>query len=203
MTTTLRSIHWLLLPLGLVCSACDDDNGNDDTGGATTQNATTMAMSGSGSSDSTGPSDPDSSTGMSAGTMDTSADDPTGAATDGAGLEIAGEWFEALGSKDGVDHIIDDERWAQQGPFGNARYDIESYDNPGRWVVAQGDASNEFFPDLYSKFIWTWDGPDLYYCTAVFDAETAADAMAAPDPDVDDLEFGCAGFAWSRLMPAP
>lgn len=203
-----RSIHWLLFPLGL-CLACtngDDDDDGATTQMATTQPATTTAGSSSGPGDPTGPTDPtnpNGSTGTSAGSTGSSADGSTGASTGGAGLEIAGEWIEPLGSEDAIEHNIDEERWDQLGPFGNAIFHIDSYDNPGRWVVAQGDSRNEFFPDLYSKFNWTWDGADLYYCTAIFDAATPAEAMAAPDQDPDDLEFGCGGFAWSQLMPAP
>lgn len=200
----------ILLPL-LLITACDDDGSDDTAAGSgttmTTPDPTTgipSASTGPGSTDdgSTGtPTDPtgDRSTGATTGSTGMASGDSTGE----AGLEIAGEWIEMFAPGDAIMHIIDPHTWEQLAPFGDALFHIDSYDNAGRFVVAQGDAANDFFPELYSKFNWTWDGDDLYYCTVVFDAATAAEALAVPDADPGDLDAGCGGFGWSPLMPAP
>lgn len=209
-TTTL----WMLIPLWLI-TACDD--GTSDPGNTAADSGTTGATGGttgdtatdppgssstdSGSSGSSGPS-PASTGEDSTGPDPSSTGMATGTSTGEAGLEIAGEWLEEFAPGEAITHIIDEERWDQLASFGDAIFHVDTYDNPGRWVVAQGDASNDFFPDLYSKFNWAWDGDELFYCAVVFDAATAEDAQAAPDANPDDLDEGCAGFPWSPLVPA-
>ena len=95
-----------------------------------------------------------------------------------------------------------DSTTSTSSPFGDALYHIELYDDEARWVIALGDETNEFFPGLYNKFDWHWEGDALYYCTAVYDAASAEEAMAAPDADPGDLITGCGGFPWSALSPA-
>lgn len=194
----------------LLLTACGDDgpattatDGPDtttDQGSSTGPDATTT----------TGP-DATTTTASSTGVDDTTADattgstgdtdPPTGDSTGPAGLEIAGEWFEEFAPGDGITHVIDETTWQQLARFGDALFHVDSYDDEARWVVAQADAANEFFPELYSRFDWTWDGEDLYYCTAVYDAATPADALAGPASDPDDLAMGCGGFPWSPLQP--
>lgn len=212
---TLRSLPFittcaLLLPLG----ACADDDSSATTEGSSSTTAdpdpdpgSTTAMGSTTAGDTgtdatgTGP-DPDtgSDTGAtSTGTTDggTTSDTTTGA----AGLEIAGQWLEEFAPGMGITHVIDETRWDQLADFGDAVFHVDSYDNEARVVVAQGDAANEFYAGLYSRFDWTWDGDALYYCTAVYDAETAEDALAAPASEPTDLEMGCGGFPWSPLVP--
>jgi hypothetical protein len=210
---TLRPLPTLTTTLLLLLAACTDDDSS----------ATTNA-----SSTSTGPADPstdgstvadptaaDTSTGApatdgsgsstgstgaaSSGSGDTEA--TTGDSTGAAGLEIAGEWLEEFSPGEGITHSIDETTWAQVADFGTAVFHVDGYDNAARFVVAQGDAANEFYADLYSRFDWTWDGDALYYCTAVFDAATAQAALAAPPTDPSDLAMGCGGFPWSALVP--
>jgi hypothetical protein len=99
--------------------------------------------------------------------------------------------------------VIDETRWDQLADFGDALFHVGSFDNAARFVVAQADAANEFSPGLWSRFDWTWDAGELYYCTAAFDAASADDALAAPASDPGDLAVGCGGFPWSRLMLVP
>ena len=82
--------------------------------------------------------------------------------------------------------------------YGNA-FHISTFDNDGNWLVAQNDAANEYFPELWSLFDWTLDGEQLYYCQAVYDAATADDAQSAAHADSSDLESGCGGFGWTGL----
>jgi len=206
--TLLPSIAALAL---LGASACGDDASSDDaadsgsSGAASTRSTApgTTTTAGSSSGDIT---DPDSGSTAAASsseggsTDDTSADESS---TGVAGLEIEGSWFEDFGGGSGIDHEIDELSWMQSSRFGISLYHVESYDNEGRWLVAQGDIGNEFFPELYNKFNWFWDGDELYYCTAVFDAATAEDAEASPDADPGDLAAGCGGFSWSLLQPTP
>jgi hypothetical protein len=157
-----------------------------------------MADTGTGSTSTAG-----NDTGTSS--ADTGTGSSSGAATEGTtsavGLEIAGEWLEEFAPGMGMTHVIDETRWDQLSDFGDAVFHVDAYDNAARTVVAQGDAANEFNPELWSRFDWTWDGDALYYCTAVFDAPTAEDALAAPAPDSGDLAAGCGGFPWSPLVP--
>lgn len=213
---TLRSLPFittcaLLLPLG----ACADDDSStttegsssttidppDSDPGSTTAMGSTTAVDTGTDSTVTGP-DPD--TGSDTGATSTSGTDggtTSDTTTGAAGLEIAGAWLEEFSPGMGITHAIAETQWEQLAEFGDALFHVSEYDNAAGIVVAQGDAANEFFPGLYSRFDWTWDGADLHYCTAVYDAATAAAALAAPASDPDDLETGCGGFPWSRLVP--
>ncbi len=168
--------------------ACGDDGEPSNETGADT------------SADTSGDVGTTEQAGSTSPTPGTGATDSTGEAA----LEIAGSWFEDFGDGTGITHNIDEDSWDQLSDFGDSLFAIDSYDNPGRWVVALGDANNEFNPNLYSKFNWAWDDDSdvLYYCTAVFDAQTVEAAQAAPDADSADLMTGCGGFPWSRLSPA-
>lgn len=214
---SLRSLPLLpLITLALLAPipACSDDDSSASTDGSSSSSAgpdpltssstamgsTAVADSGTGSSTEAPATDTD--TGASTGPGGTTDDETTvGGTTDASGLEIAGQWLEEFSPGMGITHVIDEERWDQLSEFGDALFLIDSYDNAARNVVAQGDPANEFNPELWSRFDWTWDGDALYYCTAVFDAASAADALAAPASDAGDLAAGCSGFAWSLLQP--
>ncbi len=191
-----------LLPL----TACGDDTGTDLPGSTeastvdptTTGPGTTSSTTDPGDDSTTTSPATDDSTTTSADSGDSSDSGGPGSGdtTGTAGLEILGQWVEEFAPGMTVDHTIEPQTWTQMSDFGDALFHIESYDNAARWVVAQNDRTNTFDPTLYSKFNWTWDGADLYYCTAVFNAETAADATDAPDADASDLATGCGGFPW-------
>jgi hypothetical protein len=70
-----------------------------------------------------------------------------------------------------------------------------------QWLLAQNGPDNMYFPELWSRFDWTWDGDQLYYCQIVFDGATSDDAVAGSS-DANDLLMGCNGFAWTMLNPA-
>jgi hypothetical protein len=196
----------------LLLAACTDDDSSATTSASSTSTGT--ADLSSEASTAADPTAADTSTGAPAtdgsstgtGTVDTGTADTGTAATDDStgaeGLEIAGEWFEEFSPGEGITHSIDETRWEQVAAFGTAIFHVDGYDNEARVVVARADAANEFNPDLYSRFDWTWDGEDLYYCAAVFDAATPEDALMAPASDPGDLEMGCAGFPWSALVPS-
>ncbi|MEM7153236.1 MAG: hypothetical protein AAF799_10350 [Myxococcota bacterium] len=198
-------------------TACGDDSSttdgsNDDSTGAATSGSTGDATTGTpatttgeestSGNDTTAAATDDGATDETGADSSGGDDTTTGASTGQESLEIGGEWAEDLGKGVVIDHIIDDASWAQNAPWGDSLFHIEDYDNEARWVIAQGDADNESFPGLYNKFNWLWQDETLYYCTAIFDAETPEDAMAAENGDESELENGCFGFAWSVLTAA-
>lgn len=203
----------------LSSAACSDDDSSATTSGSSTStgpdspaSSTTIAATGADTSTGTETGTGATSTGTGTGTStDTGTDTGTTGTSDGSSdsstgagaLEIAGEWLEEFAPGMGVTHTIDEAQWDQTADFGSSVFHIDAYDNEARYVVAQGDEANEFFGGLWSRFDWTWDGEDLYYCTAVYDADTAEDALAAPASEPDDLEMGCGGFPWSLLTPLP
>ncbi len=206
---SLRSLSLsLTLTTALVLpSGCADDDSSATTDGSstgtvdpTTSAPTTVADTTAADTGTT--TTAASETSSSAETSSSSAADSSESGSSGAaGLEIAGTWFEEFAPGEGITHNIDETQWEQLASFGNATFHVDGYDNAERWLVAQGDASNEFYPELYSRFDWTWDGDALFYCTAVFDAATGEDAQSAPASDPDDLDMGCGGFPWSALLP--
>ena len=168
--------------LALTLPACPADDADDDpmeTGSSETEDGETGSESGGGSESSTG---------------------DAGAC---AGLEIAGSWNEMFPDGGMQTHTISDASWTQASEFGTSLYNIESCDNATGTIIAQGDSSNEFNPDLYSKFEWTaGDGDAVFYCQSVFDAATAQDAMnAAPADRGDPAAGGCGMFPWSSISP--
>lgn len=121
-------------------------------------------------------------------------------------LALAGTYTDAFGTT----HGIDDTTWADD--FGT--YHITRYSNARRFVVAQNDANNAFFPGLWSRFDWHEDGDDRWYCQSEYDelAETNAaydlgfePGTWLPDPSSPDV-CGCGapcpgGFPWTHLTP--
>ena len=67
------------------------------------------------------------------------------------------------------------------------------------YLIAENDAGNSYNPGLFSKFEWTMDNGDLYYCQSAYNAATAADAMNAA-ADATDIAAGCGGFGWTGLI---
>lgn len=203
-----RSAFGLTLSLGL--AACGDDSGTDDGNNGSSTGSAATDSTGSANEDTT--STPADSSGDDNGTTaaDTTAADTTAAdsgsgedsSSGGAGLEIdiAGVYEETIG-KDVTTHTITNESWEQDASFGMLLFHFEMVDNDAQWAVAQNDSNNGFDPDLYSKFNWLTQESDLYYCQAVFNAETAEDAANAADGDPGDLAEGCNGFPWSLLVP--
>ncbi|HEY6727338.1 MAG TPA: hypothetical protein VI197_25060 [Polyangiaceae bacterium] len=108
-------------------------------------------------------------------------------------IDIAGAFRDHY---DGA-HRIDDEVWQ----MGSSIFDLIEVSNEEGWAIAENSADNEFFPASFSRFEWTREGGQLYYCQSVFAASTAAEAGDPPRADADDLAEGCGGFAWSSLTP--
>ncbi len=81
----------------------------------------------------------------------------------------------------------------------SSSFHITQYSNTESYALAQNDALNEWNPELWSRFDWTWDTEGaLYYCQSAYAAETEEEAIAAA-ADNQDLVAGCSGFSWSKL----
>lgn len=131
------------------------------------------------------------------GETDTGAteDAETGTDTgDAMSLAIAGSYTDDFGDA----HTIGETSWDN----GAGSFAISEYDNEAMFLIAQNASTNEFSPDLWSRFDWLFDGEQLYYCQSVYDGATPEDAIAG-SADAGSLDMGCAGFAWSMLTPAP
>lgn len=110
-------------------------------------------------------------------------------------LEIIGTYTDQYDST----HTITAAEWND----GYSLFEILYYSNDNDWLIAQNDAGNDYYADLYSRFNWTTYLSDLYYCQATFAEASAADAQAAAAPDATDptaLE-SCGTFNWTRLDP--
>jgi hypothetical protein len=202
--------------LAAATAACADDDSSATTDGSSSSSGsdpipgTSASASTTAADTATGASTTAVDSGTTAASSDTAdgttadgtaSEDSSAGSTGAAALEITGEWLEEFAPGMGITHVIDETRWDQLSDFGDAIFHVASYDNEARVVVAQADGANEFDPGLWSRFDWAWDGDALYYCTAVYDARSAEDALAAPASEPGDLESGCGGFPWSMLTP--
>jgi hypothetical protein len=115
------------------------------------------------------------------------------AETGDEGLAIAGNYVDDFAT----DHSISEDEWST----GDFHFAIVEYDNDEMYVIAQNAETNMFNPGLWSRFDWTWDGDQLYYCQSVFDGAAIEDARA-DSGDASDLAMGCQGFPWSLLTPS-
>ena len=109
-----------------------------------------------------------------------------------APFPLTGGWDDSWGGT----HAIDAFTWAS----GDATFSIAEVDAAAGWAVAQNGADNGWNPELWSRFEWTQDGAGaVWYCQAVYDAATEAEARAAAPADAADLLSGCGGFSWTEL----
>ena len=135
---------------------------------------------------------------------DADSDADTDADTDAPPeLAIAGSYLDQWG----VAHEITTATWTMTYPApypGTDSFAIAQYDNDEAWLVAQNGAANAFNPNLWSRFDWTGNGGDLWYCQTAFASpdQTAAVEVPAADPS-DPAQGGCGayGFAWTHLTP--
>jgi hypothetical protein len=111
---------------------------------------------------------------------------------DDQSLAIVGDYVDDFMTE----HSITETAWS----FAGASFAIAEYDNDEMWMVAQNDEANMFNPGQWSRFDWTFDGDQLYYCQSVYDGMTIDDAKNG-GADSTDLAAGCGQFAWSMLNP--
>ena len=101
-------------------------------------------------------------------------------------ISIEGEWIDEWNSS----QVIDSDSWNSNT--------ITHYDNDEMWAVAENGADS-WNPGFWSKYDWTWNSEELYYCQSTFAAETEADALSADSANATDLDTGCGGFPWSQM----
>ena len=125
-------------------------------------------------------------------TGDTDTETGTDTDTGEEALAIIGDYTDEWGDN----HSITAETWTNSAGV----FHIEQWDNAATYLVAQNDAGNEFNPELWSRFDWTWDADEvLYYCQSVYDG-ASIDAALAGSADTADLAAGCGGFAWTKMQ---
>lgn len=135
--------------------------------------------------------DKDAST--DSGADDSATDDTSTDTNDPTGIEIAGAWSDSFGGT----HVINNLSWTS----GSSVFVFADYDNDADYAIAQNGADNEYNPELWSRFDWTSDGEDLYYCQFAYNAASQAEAEAATGANRSDINSGCNGFAWTGLIP--
>ncbi len=116
-----------------------------------------------------------------------------GGAGANAGLAITGSYEDTFGGT----HEITDDLWQS----GESSFEIASYSNSEQYLIAQNAPTNAYNPGLWSRFDWTTDAGDLYYCQTAYAAESEAAALATERADDASLSGGCGGFEWSLLAP--
>jgi hypothetical protein len=103
--------------------------------------------------------------------------------------------------RDGYDtsHRVDDEVWVQ----GESSYALLDFSNEERWIITQNDSDNVYFPGDFSRFDWTVEDGQVYFCQTEYDAASEDEARDAEPADATDLLSGCGatGFAWTLLTP--
>ena len=120
---------------------------------------------------------------------DPGTDDPV---VDPDPVDIVGAWVDGWDTQ----HSITEDRWTQ----GDYDFWLTEWSTDEGWAVAQNDASNEYNPELWSRFEWVTVDGDLWYCQSAFDAATEQDALAVAAADASDpATTGCGGFAWTRM----
>jgi hypothetical protein len=125
-----------------------------------------------------------------------STEDETGSETDSEtgdqmALAIVGTYSDDFGDT----HTISETEWTNAA----GSFAISQYSNDEMWLVAQNAETNMYNPSQWSRFDWTWDAEQLYYCQSVYDGLTIEDALGG-SADATDLMMGCGGFAWSLLQ---
>ena len=110
-------------------------------------------------------------------------------------LTLAGTYVDNWGTE----HTIDNDLWVQ----GSSAFQIISYDNESGTLIAQNDSSNEYNPNLWSRFDWATVDGQLWYCQTAYAAESEDAAVSTPEADASaPAEAGCGGFSWTQLNEA-
>lgn len=117
-----------------------------------------------------------------------------------ADLAVTGQWTDGYGDA----YTIDEHTWVSD--YGT--WNITQWYAARNFLVAQNDATNSFFPGLWSRFDWATDGAGtLWYCQSAYAAAREADAVEVTEADpTDPANGGCGGaypggFPWTRLDP--
>ncbi|MEM6532992.1 MAG: hypothetical protein AAF654_10225 [Myxococcota bacterium] len=109
-------------------------------------------------------------------------------------LEIEGVWLSNFSTTDTITSTM----------FNSQT--IISFSNSENFAITQNPPDDAFFPDKFSRIVWTEPANDtFFYCTIDFGLDTAAEAENSPNvADATDPEtMGCGTFPWTRLERAP
>jgi hypothetical protein len=111
--------------------------------------------------------------------------------------EIVGSYVDDFGGT----HTVTAESWTiGDGSTGTSVYYITQVNNAEQFLVAQGAATNTYYPSMWSQFDWTLDAAAaLYFCQVTYKASSEKEAVEATPADANDLTSGCSGFSWSKL----
>jgi len=195
-----------LLAVTAGCGGNDDDADSGAAGSGAAEGGSGGEQTG-GASGSTGEAGSAGAAGEGAGGSSTAAGGGAGGGSAlpgaggaaGASLDILGEYADDYGTS----HVITNETWAQSSSFGDSTFNITRFSNHDEYLIAQNDASNDYNPELWSRFDWVVDGGELWFCQSTYDAPTELDALeTARADDTDPSTGGCGEFAWSRLTAA-
>ncbi len=138
--------------------------------------------------------------------------DPAAPDTDGCGgfpwstlvasqgpVAIIGDWLDDWG----FDHAIRQDSWTMDPNGTPSVVWFTQYDNDAGWIVGQNDGVDSWNPDLWSRYDYILEADSVRFCQITFDAADEATALADESADREDMDAGCAGFAWSLLTLAP
>jgi hypothetical protein len=111
--------------------------------------------------------------------------------------EIIGSYVDDYGGT----HEVTAESWTMADPTtGTSVYYITQVNNAEQFLVAQGAATNTYYPSMWSQFDWTYDAAAaLYFCQVTYKASSEKEAVETTPADANDLAKGCSGFSWSKL----
>jgi len=83
-------------------------------------------------------------------------------------------------------------------------FEIEGFSNDEQALFAHNASTNEYSPNLYSRFDWVVLQGDLWFCQTSYDAEPLEAARATTRADESDPTVnGCNTFPWSKLVATP
>jgi hypothetical protein len=185
---------------GASTGGSENAGGSENTGGEAGDGNSQGGASGGGG----GAAGSDSMGGTGGGLVNTCPMDGLGGAPGTPGIpEIAGNYFSGTDASNTfeVPESIGNEYWTQ-GASDPHVFHYASVDNADNILIAQNGEGNFFFGCLWSRFVWHETNGTLYFCQDVFDAESYADAVSAANgADISDLDAGCLGAGWYRLVP--
>lgn len=112
-------------------------------------------------------------------------------------IKILGSYEDSYNSR----HQIDEDKWVVSFGNSSSTYEILSFDNNKRVVIAK-NGEDSFNPGEYSRFEWVYLDSKLFYCQSVYDAKSREEAEEDQSSDPSDpIGGGCGSynFPWTPL----
>ena len=110
-------------------------------------------------------------------------------------IEIVGNYLDEWGGE----HVINAKRFIQVAGFGSSAFEILTYSNSKKYIIAKNSDHNDWYASQYSRFDWATVNSQLYFCQTAYTATSAAQAESMTPSDPSNLMGGCGGFPWSKL----